>query len=236
MVAAPADDASPESNVFANRSITSMSPMSVSQAPDSSSANRGVVALAGVVVAGALLFALLAGVAALAVAMSSGTMTPAAVATAPVTPVGLPPPIKAVRVPSKNGSTVVAPVDAPPVDAPPVDAPPVDAPPEVVAPEEPPPPPPGVVKVFGNKPPVEVKAVAPPEVTGTVTVVGDAQKVMLTDGKRELSPDGPIPVGTWQIKAWFDGPTSVGAGKVVISADKPATIKCNASLLQCRAF
>ncbi len=225
---APPPDAEVASQPPVNPSITSLSPMSTSMPPETASgSNRGVLAVAGVVVVLALAFAAVAGVGALAVALSAGGAGTTVAQVPPEPPVDVPP--------------VVPPIDVKPVDVKPVDVPPVVAPvdvPPVVAPVDVKP---VVIKPVVIKPvdvkPVDVKPVVVAAVaTGTVTVAGDAQKVRLTDGTRELSPDQPIPVGTWQVKAWFDGPTPVSAGKVVVTAEKPMTIKCNASLLQCRSF
>ena len=44
----------------------------------------------------------------------------------------------------------------------------------------------------------------------------------------------PLPAGTYEILAWFDGPDPVSAGRVTLVAGEKVMIRCVSAMARCR--
>ena len=83
-------------------------------------------------------------------------------------------------------------------------------------------------------PTVAAQPVAPAEApVGQVDVIGDAERVVL----RSLAGDfaaGPVPAGTYEIRAQFPGRTMMKAGQVVVTAGGLVKVHCDSAFAMCR--
>lgn len=94
-----------------------------------------------------------------------------------------------------------------------------DAPPVAEAPTPPAPPP----------PPAPERTAGP---HGTVRVTGDAVVTLVGDGERH--PPGPVPVGSWEVRAVFGGRPEEGFGTVEVRNGRTVDIICVAAFRMCK--
>ena len=83
---------------------------------------------------------------------------------------------------------------------------------------------------------VEPSPVVRPEpmALGTVTVQGDASRVRLQSSDGALHPPGPLPAGTYAIKAWFGGVEPISTGSIQVTAGQDSQIECSRAFQVCR--
>jgi serine/threonine protein kinase len=140
--------------------------------------------------------------------------------------------------PSPTPAAASEPVEAKPAPASkPAKAAPAPAPTEVEqsAPEPAPAPPPKEEPAPAPAPPPKAEAAAAPAGEGgfaTISLEGDASKVMLQSGGESFSP-GAVPAGTYSISAWFGGSAPVPAGTVTLVDGEAVTLRCSSLMLRC---
>jgi len=158
-------------------------------------------------------------------------------------PVAAPAPLPEVQAPVEAEPVVEAP--APEVAqvrpaalapaAPVVTSEPDPVPAEVEEPPEAPEPEP-VEQPIAVAPEPAPAAIAPPAARAAdgayVAVVGDAQSVRLV-GRTTHAVPGPVPAGTYTVKATFAGMGEVSAGSVTVAAGGSVTLDCNGLFTRC---
>ena len=212
--------ATPEPAPFANSSVTSLS---IDAPPPGATWAWGVVPLVAVGLAGVVLVGAIAVGAGIAVSHSSGATVadpPAAVAV-PAAPVVIEPPAPVAIAP-----VAIAPVEVAPVAIAPVD--PTVKPVRVV------PKPVNVVPKPAD--PVVAAPIEPAAPSGATFTYNGATDVILADTTtgKEYAASAQVPPGTYKIRATFDGPDPVEAGRITLSAGQSAVLKCNAAFAQCK--
>ncbi len=74
---------------------------------------------------------------------------------------------------------------------------------------------------------------AVPVASGSVSVSGDADSILLV-GAGGRFPPGEVPAGTYSVEAAFGGGALAPAGKVTVTAGQSVTIKCVADFARCK--
>ena len=152
-------------------------------------------------------------------------------AAAPPEPAAAPPPATPPAAPrAERPAPAAAPVAEPVPVAKPTPAakpPPAAAPPPEPVPDAAPVPEPAADPKPAAKPVAASTAGG-----GTVSLEGDATKVLL-QGDNGSFPLGSVPAGTYSISAWFGGDAPVPAGTVTVSEGQSVTLRCSSLMLRC---
>ncbi len=69
---------------------------------------------------------------------------------------------------------------------------------------------------------------------GLVVLAGDADRVRLLGADGAMHPPGPLPPGSYQVRAWFKGMEPVSSGTVSVVAGAETVVTCAAALTVCR--